>query len=222
MDVKTAFLHGELREEIYMEVPEGVNAPPGMVCRLLKSLYGLKQSPRCWNEKFNVVLLRLGFVRSKHNYCLYTWCSEDGNDTIFLVLYVDDLMIVGTKLETIQALKKKLSQFFEMTDCGAMRHFLGINITYDRAAGTMQLSQAANVEKLLLKFGMAECNSTRTPMEKNLHLESKVSDHVAEPYREPIPTATWSTPLDCTEANSALPSRIEEFGAGTEKEASNQ
>nr|XP_029717511.1 uncharacterized protein LOC115260614 [Aedes albopictus] len=93
MDVKTAFLHGDLREKIYMEVPDGVQAPSGMVCRLQKSLYGLKQSPRCWNDKFNDVLLKLGFVRSKHDYCLYTWFSEDGNDAIFLVLYVDDLHV---------------------------------------------------------------------------------------------------------------------------------
>lgn len=104
MDVKTAFLHGDLKEELYMAIPDGVTAPPNTVCRLLKSLYGLKQSPRCWNEKFNDRLLSLGFRRSLHDYCLYVRVVP--GDEIYIILYVDDLLIAGRKIETIEYLKK--------------------------------------------------------------------------------------------------------------------
>ncbi|XP_065085935.1 uncharacterized protein LOC135707943 [Ochlerotatus camptorhynchus] len=96
---------------------------------------------------------------------LYIWYSEGGKDAVFIVLYVDDLLIVGTNLKTNQALKKRLSHVFEITDCGMLKHFLGIRINYDRNAGTMQLSQAVNITDLLAKFGMAACNPSTTPME---------------------------------------------------------
>lgn len=181
MDVKTAFLHGDLKEDIFMEVPEGVETVPNMACKLLKSLYGLQQSPRCWNEKFNSQLVKLGFKRSRHNYCLYTRCDAD--DELYIVLYVDDLLIAGRKLESIVRLKKQLSKVFCMTDCGEARHFLGMKMVYDRKAGVLQLSQQAHVEKVVEKFGLAECNPAKSPMEKGLQLqrEGKPTD---QPYRE--------------------------------------
>lgn len=105
LDVKTAFLHGLLKEEIYMSLPEGViNEDKGKACKLIKSLYGLKQAPRCWNQEFNHYILKLGFTRSKHDYCLYTKRDKLG-DLLILVLYVDDLLIAGNKLSAIDDLK---------------------------------------------------------------------------------------------------------------------
>lgn len=106
-----------------------------------------------------------------------------GKDVIYLVLYVDDLLIVGMKQESIQTLKRKLSRIFEMTDCGELNHFLGMKISYDRGAGRMQLSQIASIEKILQKFGMADCNPTKTPMEKKVQLDRHVTETVGEPYR---------------------------------------
>lgn len=107
MDIKTAFLQGKLEENLYMEVPKGVKAKPGTICKLQKPLYGLKQALQCWNNRLNEVLLKLGFVRSKKDYCLYTLAKP--GDEIFLVLYVDELLIVGRNLARIQKLKHILS-----------------------------------------------------------------------------------------------------------------
>lgn len=152
-----------------------------MACKLMKSLYGLKQSPRCWNEKFNSQLIKLGFCRSRHDYCLYIRSGDD--DELYIVLYVDDLLIVGRKLESIVRLKKQLSTVFRMTDCGEARHFLGMKIAYDRQTGVLQLSQQAHVEKVVNNFGMAECNPAKSPMEKGLQLQREGTP-TKEPYRE--------------------------------------
>lgn len=184
MDVQTAFLHGELQETIYMAIPEGVEADAETVCLLKKSLYGLKQAPKCWNEKLNQVLLKLGFKRSKHDYCVYTRIDERGNDDVYIVIYVDDLLIMGVRAKTVDDIKKKLSQFFKMTDCGELQHFLGMKIAYDRVLGTMCLSQEASIEKVLKKFGMDDCNPTKTPMEKGLQLTRSNTGMIGEPYRE--------------------------------------
>lgn len=181
MDVKTAFLYGELKENIYMVVPDGVKAPPNTVCQLLKSLYGLKQSPRCWNEKFNEKLLKLGFVRSKHDYCLYTRIQNENE--IYVVIYVDDLLICGRRLDTIMKLKQQLTTMFEMTDCGDVTHFLGMRVDYDKKQGSLRLTQEANIEKLLVRFDMANCNTVKTPVEKGIQL-TRTGEPTTQPYRE--------------------------------------
>lgn len=181
MDVKTAFLHGVLKEDLYMEVPQGVTATEGNVCKLQKSLYGLKQAPRCWNEKFNSSLLKLGFHRSSRDYCLYV--STVDSDEVYLVLYVDDLLIVGRKIQTIEKLKRRLSVEFEMTDCGEAKFFLGMQIDYNLDRGDLKLSQDAAITKILEKFGMSDCNPTKSPMEKGLQL-SREGSSTAQPYRE--------------------------------------
>lgn len=181
MDVKTAFLYGDLKEDIYMAVPDGVKANQGMVCKLQKSLYGLKQSPRCWNERLNGQLLKMGFTRSSHDYCLYTKCTP--GDELIIVIYVDDLLIAGRKLTSIVRLKKELSAVFKMTDCGEANYFLGMKLMYNREEGTLRLSQEAQVTKILQRFDMVNCNSCKTPMEKGLQLK-RDGPSTKEPYRE--------------------------------------
>lgn len=181
MDVKTAFLHGDLKETIYICAPDGIVAAPGTACKLQKSLYGLKQSPRCWNQKFTNEIEKLGFVRSKRDYCLYVRHRDD--DEMYIILYVDDLLIAGRNLSSINMVKKKLASVFAMTDCGELRHFLGMRINYNRREGTLRLSQESNIAKVLDRFGMSECNPTRTPMEKGLQLP-RGGPSAGEPYRE--------------------------------------
>ena len=96
MDIKTAFLNGDLEEEIYMTQPEGcvVDGQENKVCKLLKSLYGLKQAPKQWHEKFNGTLLLDGFSSSDANRCVYT--KSVNNDHVIICLYVDDMLIFGT------------------------------------------------------------------------------------------------------------------------------
>lgn len=182
LDVKTAFLHGDLQEDVYMKIPEGVEASERMACKLNKSLYGLKQAPRCWNTKFNNFLLSLGFKRSKRDYCLYTKLSQNHDDDIVIIMYVDDLLIGGNKLTAIEKLKKDLSKRFEMSDCGILKHFLGMKIQHN--GEKILISQETNVNKLLAKFGMSECNSVATPMEKGLQLQHNSGSECKQPYRE--------------------------------------
>lgn len=180
MDVKTAFLNGELSEEVYMEIPEGVENVPGYVCKLEKSLYGLKQSPKCWNEKFNKFMIENGFKRSKHDYCLYV---KEGSSPIFVILYVDDLLIVSPSNQLIENLKSALNKSFKMTDCGSLKYFLGMEFVYDK--GSLRISQTKSIEKVLCRFGMETCNPSHTPMDKNCDLQR--SDlKVNQPYRELI------------------------------------
>ena len=118
MDVKTMFLHGDLDEEIYMKQPEGftIKDKKELVCKLKKSLYGLKQSPRMRYQKFNTYIQGLGFVRSKVDHCVYY--KQVGKHFIYLVLYVDD-MLVGNNMDVIKEVKMQLSSKFDMKDLGA-------------------------------------------------------------------------------------------------------
>ena len=121
MDVKTAFLHGELEEELYMAQPQGFSTRGSeeLVCRLQKSLYGLKQAPRQWYRRFDKFMLDTGYVRCNAVHCCYF--KRFGETFIILLLYVDDMLIAGADMGEILRLKKRLSQEFEMKDLGAAR-----------------------------------------------------------------------------------------------------
>jgi hypothetical protein len=133
MDVKTIFLHGDLEEEIYMKEPKGfiVKGKKEMVCNLKKSLYGLKQSPRMWYQNFDTYILGLGFVRSRVDHCV---CSKKvGNHFIYVVLYVDDMLLVGNNMDVIKEVKSQLSSKLDMKDLGAANFILGMEIKRDHA-----------------------------------------------------------------------------------------
>jgi hypothetical protein len=127
MDVKNAFLNGDLSEEVYMQPPPSLSHPPDKVCRLCRALYGLKQAPRAWFSKFSSTVSRLGFSISSYDFALFLCCT--GKGTILLLLYVDDMIITGDDLSGIQELKDFLSQNFEMKDLGHLSYFLGLEIT---------------------------------------------------------------------------------------------
>ena len=136
MDVKTTFLNGELDEEIYMQQPDGfvIDGQEGKVCRLLKSLYGLRQAPKQWHEKFNTTLVSVGFVVNESDKCVY-YC-HGGGEGVILCLYVDDILIFGTNLKVIEEDKSFLSQNFEMKDLGAADVILNIKLLRDDGSGT--------------------------------------------------------------------------------------
>eukprot|EP00253_Pinus_taeda_P004048 PITA_04048 len=131
MDVKTTFLHGDLEEEIYMKQPEGfaVKGKKELVCKLKKSLYGLKQSPKKWNQKFDTFIWGLGFTRSKADHCVYF--KLIGDRVIYLVVYVDDMLLIGNDKEIIQDLKTHFFSKFDMKDLGAANYILGTEIKRD-------------------------------------------------------------------------------------------
>jgi hypothetical protein len=154
MDVKTTFLHEDLEEEIYMKQPEGfvVKRKKELVCKLKKSLYGLKQSPRMWYQKFDTYMLVLGFTRSKEDHCVYF--KLIGDYLIYLVLYVDDMLYIGNNKEIIQDVKTQLSYKFDMKDIGTSNFFLGMEIKRDRKKRKLWLNQRKYVETILHRFNM--------------------------------------------------------------------
>lgn len=124
MDVHNAFLHGDLREEIYMELPPGFKTnDPSMVCRLRKSLYGLKQSPRCWFAKLRKALKSFGFVESYEDYSLFSFM--EANICLHILVYVDDFIIAGNDATTIERFKNYLHRCFKMKDLGKLKYFFG-------------------------------------------------------------------------------------------------
>ena len=128
MDVKTAFLNGELEEEIYMDQPDGFvsKGQEGMVCKLLKSLYGLKQAPKQWHEKFDRTLTSAGFVVNEADKCVYY--RYGGAEWVILCLYVDDILIFGTNIDAINEVKSFLSKSFDMKDLGEANVILNIKL----------------------------------------------------------------------------------------------
>ena len=166
MDVKTAFLNGELDEEIYMEQPAGfvANGQEGMVCKLLKSLYGLKQAPKQWHEKFDRTLTSAGFVVNEADKCVYY--RYGGGEGVILCLYVDDILILGTSLDVIKETKDFLSNNFEMKDLGEADVILNIKLLREGNGG-VTLVQSHYVEKILTRFGYSECEPTPTPYDSS-------------------------------------------------------
>jgi hypothetical protein len=132
LDVKTYFFHGDLEEEIYMQQPQGneVKGKENLVCRLKKRLYGLKQAPRQWYLKFDRFMTEQGYSRCHSDHCVYFKRLENGS-YIILLLYVDDMLVVGSNMQDINILKKKLSNSFVIKDLGAANKILGMRITRD-------------------------------------------------------------------------------------------
>ena len=126
MDVKCAFLNGDITEEIYMQQPQGFVTNPSFVCKLKKSLYGLKQAPRAWYAMIDGFLLSLSFVRCKYNNNVYL--NMIHGSLIIIVLYVDDLLITGSSKKEIASLKDAMNHAFSMTDLGLLSQFLGLEI----------------------------------------------------------------------------------------------
>ena len=131
MDMKTAFLNGQLDEDIYMAQPDGFTnmANPDYVCKLQRSLYGLKQSPRMWNKTIDDFMLRLKLTKCESDHCVYM--KRDDQDMIFVALYVDDLILASSTSKLLQKNMQALSQRFEMTDLGQLKFYLGSEIEQD-------------------------------------------------------------------------------------------
>ena len=165
LDVKTAFLHGDLEEEIYMQQPEGFEdkRKEDLVCKLKKSLYGLKQAPRQWYKKFDSFMVGHGYRRTAADYCVY-FKRYPGEKFIILLLYVDDMLIVGQDRAQISKLKEELAESFEMKDLGPAKQILGIEITRDRKNRRLWLSQERYVERILERFNMKEAKPVTTPL----------------------------------------------------------
>jgi len=156
---------------VYIRPPVGYGkvVDSNNVFRLKKSLYGLKESPRNWYECFNNFIFKLGFERNKFDYCLYS--TKNNVSRIFIILFVDDLLICGRDVSMIKQIKQKLSERFKMTDLKNVSSYLGIDINFDSERKLMTLSQKRYIESLATKYNIWNSNLFDTPMEMHLKVE---------------------------------------------------
>ncbi|GKV27750.1 hypothetical protein SLEP1_g36885 [Rubroshorea leprosula] len=210
LDVKAAFLHGDLHEEIYMDQPEGFEeeGKEGMVCKLKKSLYGLKQAPRQWYKKFDSFMTSHGYKRTNANPCVYIRSFPNGN-FIILLLYVDDMLILGQDVEKICKLKLELSKSFNMKDLGPAKQILGMASTCDKKARKLWLSQEKYVERMLERFNMKHAKPVSTPFANHFKLSKQSCLNTKEekekmssiPYSSAVGSLMYA--MVCTQPNIA-------------------
>jgi hypothetical protein len=164
LDVKTAYLFGELEEEIYMIQPEGfvVKGQEKKVCRLMKSLYGLKQSTLQWNKALHKSLLEMGFHRCKVD--PGTYYKIIGEEIITLLIYVDDAFFMGSNKAQVLAHKAQFMKQWESRDLGQAKEYLGMRIIRDRKKRTISLDQTCYVEKVVKRFGQENCKPVSVPL----------------------------------------------------------
>ncbi|GJZ69291.1 retrotransposon protein, putative, ty1-copia subclass, partial [Tanacetum coccineum] len=168
--VKTVFLNGYLNEEVYMEQPEGFVNPkyPKRVCKLKRSIYGLKQASRQWNKRFDDEIKKFGFTQNADEPCVYLKAS--GSNVTFLILYVDDILIMGNNIPMLQDVKSYLGRCFAMKDLGEAAYILGIKIYRDRSRRLIGLCQSAYIEKILKRYHMENSKRGSIPMQEKLRL----------------------------------------------------
>ncbi|KAL0399261.1 UNVERIFIED_CONTAM: Retrovirus-related Pol polyprotein from transposon RE1 [Sesamum radiatum] len=180
LDVNNAFLHGHLDEEVYMDPPEGyAKAQPGQVCRLRRSLYGLKQASRQWNLELTSKLLDFGFVQSPHDNCLFL--KGSGADFIALLVYVDDIILTGASECQLTAVKDYLDRLFTIKDLGPAKYFLGLELT--RSTHGLHVSQRKYLQDILLDASMTEAKPASTPFPPGLRLTLEGGSLLPSPDR---------------------------------------
>ncbi|GKB75214.1 putative RNA-directed DNA polymerase [Tanacetum coccineum] len=170
LDVNNAFLHGDLNEEVYMKLPQGfAKENETRVCRLNKSLYGLKQTSRNWYQKFTSSLLELGFKQCKADYSLFIFKK----DACFVaaLIYVDDVIMVGNEVKKIQHTKEELDKCFSNKNLGVLKYFLGIEVA--RTPEGLVLSQRKYIMDILKDCGFQGCRPSLFPFKQNLILDKR-------------------------------------------------
>src|SRR5438046_746606 len=180
MDVMTAFLAGDLEEEIFMEQPEGFEVgtkEDDLVCRLRRTLYGLKQGTRVWNQRIRLFLKSIGFDQTYSDPCVYINKKTD----IIIAMWVDDLIIFGKDMASINDLKAQLNEEYEMKDLGELKYFLGIQVHHDRERKIIHISQAGYNRTILEWYGMQNSKPASTPLSTSARLiKATIMDVLAE------------------------------------------
>lgn len=194
MDVVTAYIQGDLSDEIYMEQPEPfeVQGQEDKVCLLKRPLYGLKQASRCWYAKLDTYLKSINMINNDVDSCVYVSTNE--NDRVIVVVYVDDILIASKSIHRLHKLKEILGFKFQMNDLGPVNDILGINIERSKPTGEIKLSQKRYITDILQRFEMENCRPMSTPLETNQKLTNRVESNSEnekgnmkhKPYRELI------------------------------------
>lgn len=167
LDVCSAFLNGDIKENVYITLPKGFKEKEGTVCKLRKSLYGLKSSPKNWNDKFHELMLEMKFIRCEHEYCLYIKVTESCR--IYVLIYVDDLLLAGTVEEEVGKVIQSLNKNLKMKNLGQIGHFLGMLISQNLPESKIIINQTNYLRNVLQKFGLLDCKPSKTPMDANFH-----------------------------------------------------
>ncbi|CAA7018785.1 unnamed protein product [Microthlaspi erraticum] len=180
MDVNNVFLHGDLEEEVYMRLPPGFkSAGSNKVCKLKKALYGLKQAPRCWFSKLTAALCGYGFKQSHSNSSLFMLTR--GASRLYVLVYVDDLIIGDDDAEAVDRFKGYLGECFHMKDLGLLKYFLGIEVA--RSDKGFYLSQRKYVLDIINECGLLGGRTVTTPIEEHHQLLRRGDDYYEDPER---------------------------------------
>ena len=179
MDVVTAFLNGTLDEDIYMEQPPGYikKGEEHLVCKLKRSLYGLKQSSRCWNTVFKQYMESINFKQCTADPCIFVTGEEA--DLTIVAVYVDDLIVIAKTPEKIKKIKESLAARFKMKDLGKLHYCLGISIQHDEERGSLWMDQRQYIQSLLKRYGLSQAKTATTPADINVKLVK--NDGVSKP-----------------------------------------
>lgn len=181
LDVQNAFLHGTITEDIYMHQPPGFVDKQFLhhVCKLEKALYGLKQAPRAWNARFSKSLINLGFITIKSDASLFVYAHN--GDLAYLLLYVDDIILTGSRNRLLDKITSSLKSEFPMTDMGRLRYFLGIKLDYNKQG--IFLCQRQYATDIIARAGMTDCKPLFIPADVNTKLAAEAGDRIEDPTR---------------------------------------
>jgi hypothetical protein len=185
LDVDTAFLNADIEEEIFMQQPEGFviesedrSARSKLVYRLRKSIYGLKQASHNWNKVIDTWLQQYGLKATQSDPCVYVKEDPRNENTMMVLLWVDDLILGGNSKTALSKFKKDIGDRFKIKDLGSLTWILGMEVLRDRVTRTIELRQSSHIDQMLIKFGMNQCKPVATPIEGDLHrLKEGLPDH---------------------------------------------
>jgi hypothetical protein len=179
VDISSAFLNGDLDEEIYMKQPEGSHeGGPNHVCKLKKSLYGLKQAARQWNKKLHATLQSMGFKCLDSDRSIYIYVKDDV--CIIVPIYIDDITLASKFAAALDKAVHTLFQHFKLRDLGPTKFLLGVEITRDRSKHSISLSQRQYIIDMLECFKMSDCKPVSTPMTPGLQLTKEMGPKTEE------------------------------------------
>ncbi len=209
LDIKTAFLYGELEENVYIQQPKGYEEGGSkLACHLHKAIYGLKQAPRVWHERLHRELELYGFKASTADPSLYVYHGKKSKT--YLLIYVDDILIASKTLDAVNNVKSSLMSTFEARDLGEAQHYLGIKITRDRGSSTLWLSQELMTTELVANYGLEHSKTKAVPLSPAIKLtkdEGEPLDKEKYPYSQLVGSLMYlsvSTRPDIAYAVGAL------------------
>jgi len=185
LDVKTAFLNAQVKEDIYIEAPDGINITDKQVLKLNKALYGIKQAPREWNENINAYLTSLEFHRCRKDPCIYIKVSKN-NHNIILGLFVDDILVSYNNKDKDEwyKYKQQLKKQYELSDLGEVQHILGMRITRKNDGKQIYIDQQVYINEKLKQYGMNESRGISAPEANNIKLVECEEDELLEQPNE--------------------------------------